>query len=178
MKKHILTTSFGALISLFLIAGTSGVASAHVLKEDNGISAVLHIPPAQQTQLDFSFSSQQSTFSLKNCDCQVIVQANGNTIQTEPLGAGSEDSGASAAASVTFPSIGVYDVIVEGSAKDGAFKSFKLDYVERVATSAVATTSQPVQRNGSTVLLISATSFILLLMGAYAAIRQGGRYRA
>jgi hypothetical protein len=168
------------IMALALPLMSVGVASAHVLKEDNGISAVLHIDPdddpiaAQPTPVGVAFSADGG-FSLQDCNCYVHIVSDGQTIQTDAINPGEPGATLTAVSSVQFPKIGVYDLIVGGSAKDGKFPTFKLDYLERVATSADAPATSS-SSNGSSVLIISAGSIVLLSMIGFTTIRRNGRY--
>lgn len=181
MKKLLQSLIIGLLAAPLVAWAITPLAAAHVLKQDNGISAVLHIPPednpeaAQPTELELAFGDDGGKFSLPNCDCGVVVTRGSQTVQTvalHPVG----QSRLNATATVRFPSIGVYHVLIEGSAKDGAFGAFKLDYLERVPVSAAV----PPTGNtaGANVLIIGAGSLIALGMFAYDAIGRGGRYKA
>jgi hypothetical protein len=163
-----------------LLLATGGIASAHVLKENNGISGVLHIPPednpeaGQPTELDESFGDSNSTFSLGDCNCKVVVTSNGKAIQTTTLAPQLAGATLDTVATVNFPAIGVYDVIISGSAKDGAFHSFSLDYLVRVPT-AVGVTPQT-NGQGLDVAIIGGGSLVVLLMFGVTMIQRGGRY--
>jgi hypothetical protein len=162
-------------------------AAAHVLKQDNGISGVLHIPPeddpsaAQPTELNLSFGDARDAFSLADCNCTVVVKTStgagsiARVVETAPLHPYYSDSTLDSKTSVTFPTIGVYNVIVKGSARDSKFPAFQLDYLVRVATSADGSTA-PANNNGTAVVFISVSSLIILGMIAYTNMRVGGRY--
>ncbi len=175
------------IIASFLIAGASalvsgGTAGAHDLKQDNGISVVLHIPPednpkaGQLTELELSFGDNKDAFTLQDCDCQVMVKHGSRILQTltpEPAQTGATlDS----KVYVQFPNIGVYDIVVAGKARDATFGTFSLDYSVPVATSNSGARVSSGQ--GSEILLISSGSLITLTVLAYGAIKQGGRYRS
>ncbi|HVX23898.1 MAG TPA: hypothetical protein VG992_00950 [Candidatus Saccharimonadales bacterium] len=170
------------LIVAGLMALTPGLAAAHVLKTDNGVSAVLHIPPednpvaGQATELEVSFGDIHDAFSLADCHCSVTVQLAGRTLtKTTPqpaLAGATLDS----VAVVRFPNPAVYNVIVAGSSRDGAFPHFRLVYPVRVI-SKTGTNNQRRSAASEEVLIISAASLIVLGMVAVNAIRTGGRYK-
>lgn len=166
-----------AVIGSLVIAAPP--ASAHVLKEDNGIYGVLHIPPddspsaGQQTDLSMSFGDAQDAFLLQDCDCRVVIKKDGATVQRTGLKPSRPDSTLAGDAFVNFPSVGVYEVLVEGSAKDGAFADFKLDYTVRVA---VAIGQPAAASKGADILIIGAGALAILAMVATMQIRQGRRY--
>ncbi len=171
---------FVACLSLVL-GGTTGLASAHLLEQNNGISAVLHMPPddnpqaGQITKLYLSFGNSANQFRLQNCTCQVSIKNNGRTLLTTTPQPAQNGAPLNSVASITFPAIGVYDVIVIGSAKNGEFQAFQLDYLVRVAT-ATASRSTMTQNSGGTALMISAGSLLILGIFAYIAIQHGSRY--
>ncbi len=173
-----------AVLSL-VVSANLGVAQAHVLKEDNGISAVLHIPPDdnpkanEPTQLYLAFGDASNKFSLQNCDCQVIVKNNGQTVQTEVPQPALAGASLNSKVTITFPSVGVYDVVANGKAKDASFHAFQMNYLVRVATTAtsVDNTSHKAA-SASSVLLISGGSLAVLGLFAYNSIKHGGRYAA
>jgi hypothetical protein len=171
-------------ISAIVLVGTAMIvpAEAHVLKEDNGITNVLHIPPednpiaGQNTELDFSFYDQKDAFSIEDCNCDVLMQSNGKTIQStvvRPYAKGAELTGL---ADVRFPKIGIYNLVIKGSSKTNAFPNFQLIYLERVATSANGQ-SLPKSTNGSEPVLIGVASLVILGMVASSAIANGKRYK-
>jgi hypothetical protein len=170
------------MLPLLLLAAP-GIASAHVLKQDNGISAVLHIPPednpeaGQVTDFDLSFGDASNAFSLPDCRCQVTVKnSNGKTLyQTVPKPAQQGDT-LDSVVHFNFPTIGVYNLTVSGSAIHGNFKTFQLDYLIRVATSVNGPALATGSGQGSEVLIISVGSLAILAMFAYTGMRAGGRY--
>jgi len=155
------------------------IVSAHVLKEDNGTSAVLHIPPddnptaGEQVKLSISFRDKAKTFSLTKCKCEILIQKNGQTEQTakiEPASSGAELVGF---ATATFEKPAAYRVILQGTSMSGAFESFKMSFPIRVSASSTSTSNRP----SSEIIIIAAGSLIILAMFAYTSISYGGRYK-
>jgi hypothetical protein len=168
------------MVSVMLLA-TGGTASAHVLKEDQGVSAVLHIPPddspaaGEPTELDLSFGDDAHTFSLPDCNCQVIItQGTRTVLRTVPKPA-VEGATLDSIITVTFPEIGVYNVGVTGSAKQGTFHSFKLNYVVRVAT--VANGTRTAAGHGGEIAIVGLGSIAILSLLAYTNLHARGRDR-
>ena len=133
MTKRML---FGLIAGVLIALGVPASASAHVLKVDGDIGAVLHINPddnpttGSPTDYILSFDDDTGKFSLPECTCSVAIIENGTTITTKPLvvsgGAVSENR-------YTFAKPGVYTMRFTGSPKTaGAFQSFTLDYEVRV----------------------------------------------
>ncbi len=179
-----LTISLG-LVLLLTTGLSGGVAKAHVLKQNNGISGVLHIPPIDEpnagelTKLDISFGDQTSGFNLQDCDCKVSIARDGKILQTVLPEPALQGATLESVSRVTFPKVGVYDIIATGSDKAGTFPSFKLTYTVRVASGEGAVTTSPVKsmtNSGPTMLIVGVGSFAVLAMLAFVAIGQGGRY--
>jgi hypothetical protein len=105
----------------------------------------------------------------------VVVKASNKTIQNVALKPAATGATLAAVATVQFPTIGVYNVFVQGNAKDGKFNNFSLDYLVRVSTS--AGTPPPSTAAGSDVLTIGAGSLVILVMVAYTSISRGKRYK-
>lgn len=180
MKQYV-TLLVLALVMVITVT-SAGTASAHVLKQNNGISGVLHIPPddnpkaGEVTTLGISFGDKPGAFSLQDCDCSVAIAQNGKTLQTVTPAPALAGATLDSYSKVTFPSIGVYDIVATGSSKSGAFAKFTLDYVVRVATD-VNGGAVPVAKSTSvTPIIIGLGSFGLIAVVAYGAIGQGGRY--
>lgn len=176
-----------ALVLALTTLATSSVAEAHVLKQNNGIAGVLHIPPnddpqaGEVTTIGVSFADKKGAFSLQDCDCKVELEQNDKILQTvtpEPALAGATLDSYS---KITFPRVGDYHIHASGSAKDGAFSSFDLEYEIHVASGlGAATATKPVgskSNSGATMLVVSIGSLFALAMVAFVAIGQGGRYK-
>jgi hypothetical protein len=168
-------------VLLIVVFGTTSLASAHVLKQDNGIDGILHIPPednpeaGQPTEMDEAFSDQQNRFSLPDCDCMMSVMSNGKVLQKVALQPYFSGSTLDSKATVQFPSIGIYNVSVTGSAKDHKFPNFTLDYLVRVAVNANGTGATA--NDGGDVLIIGVGALAILGLFAYTGISAGERYK-
>lgn len=166
------------LVAVFV---TTGLASAHVLKQDNGITGILHIPPednpsaGQPTEMDESFGDQAGRFSLPDCDCMMSIKGGGKVLQTVPLKPYFSGATLDSVATVQFPTVGVYDVVVTGRAKDHKFPDFQLDYLVRVALNANGTPATA--NDGGDVVIISLGSLAILGLFAYTGISAGDRYK-
>ena len=154
------------------------VASAHVLDSNNGVSAILHIKPddnpiaGKSVPINFLFSNDVGGFTLNNYHVQLRLLEN-STIKyqstIEPLFFGSATEGETLA---TFPDVGVYRVEVRGIPIGKEVSPFTLVYTVRVAASATAK-----KGSGSTTLVLSAMSIVILGMVAAKNISSGGKYR-
>ena len=172
--------SMQVLLSVLLIGCFGGTAEAHVLKQDNGIAAVMHIEPDdnplanQPIKIALSFASSQGGFNLAHCRCQAAIIQNTKQLQQVALKPALAGATLEAGATLTFPTAGVYDLNVTGAPTDGSFSSFKLDYLLRVAS---PLSDHSVNSSSSSgVLLIGFGSVIILSMIGYTLIRGGGRY--
>lgn len=131
------------LITGLLLAIPAPIAKAHILKVDNGISAVLHIPPddmpqaGEVTKLDIAYGDIHDSFSLQNCDCQVHVKKNEKVLQSATPRPALPGATLNSEVSVSFPDAGNYEVAVDGSARDGAFPDFELEFPVKVKPAAV-----------------------------------------
>lgn len=170
-KSHLGLAIAVGLFTFLLAPVTTGQVAAHVLKQDHDISGVLHIAPddapvaAEPTVLDVSFGDAKNAFNLTNCDCQVMVKKDTRAVQTVTLRPSLAGSTLNSTATVQFPVIGVYDVIVRGSAKDGSFPAFQLDYPARVATTAGG--SRASSNNVIIVVIIGLGGLAILSLFAY-----------
>jgi hypothetical protein len=122
---------FGIALAAVFVATP---VSAHVLKVDGTIGAVLHIDPNDSPEagtpasIFFDLKDSSGKFSIEKCACAVTITENGKTVFTRNLIS-------LAAVTFTFPEIGLYDVSLSGLPKDGAsFDAFKLSYDIRVET--------------------------------------------
>lgn len=174
------TSRFLSILVSFtlLVAASPGVASAHVLKEDNGISALLHIEPddnpvaGQPTVLKLDFGDRNDAFNLVHCRCQLQLAVNEDqVIKTVTLAPGPNGGTLDTTATVTFPKIDKYDVILKGQATDGSFPDFHLDY--DVAVDTASTVNKGV--SGSDVLLLSGAALIAFVPLIFLGLKYGSR---
>ena len=114
--------------------------SAHVLKSDGTIGAVLHIDPeddpfaGQPTNFFLEFKDLGNTFKLTDCDCVVNIYQSGKQIYATQLTAIDQNNLNSAGFSFTFPQKDVYQLKIFGRPNIyNQFKNFTLVYVIRVA---------------------------------------------
>jgi hypothetical protein len=127
-----------SLAGILLLAAPA--ASAHILKQDNGVYAEMHIEPddhpraGEVTKISFEFGANQGVFQLADCDCRVIVTENGRIAQTVHLQSAGLENKNQAITDITFPRIGSYQLEVTGHSRSGQFKDFVLDYPATVAT--------------------------------------------
>lgn len=183
-QRSILPILVAGLVLVTGLVAQPGSASAHVLRQNNGISGVLHIPPNDDptagvpTKLGVSFANKTRNFSLQDCNCTVALQLDGKTVQTATPTPALAGATLDSFSTVTFPQVGVYTVHVTGSSKTNVFPDFTLDYPVRVATDARGGMANVTKTsNGSmTPIIIGLGSFALIAIVAYAAIGEGGRY--
>lgn len=167
------------LLTLAMVLLPLGTVQAHVLREDHGISGVLHMPPSDEpranepTSLNISFGDKNGTLNLADCNCNLQVSKDGKDLAKVPL---KPQAKLSAAGTYTFPAIGVYDVVVTGTPRNSAFPTFQLTYIVRVASD-VRTTASLERKNSNTVLLIVSFGVLAgIALLANAGMRDGGRY--
>lgn len=127
------------------------VASAHVLKTDSSVGAVLHINPeddpiiGQNASFFFEFKDTQNKFKPEDCECTFSIIQGNKEIHSQPLFQNnSKPSLTNAAAFYTFPEKGVYQIKVIGRpTKTNAFEPFTLTYDIRVARETDSPINQP-----------------------------------
>ncbi len=141
MKPQSWCTQAG--IGLFL--GTLALpVAAHQVKIDADVGATLHIEPndvaqaGTPTQVWFALTQPGGVaISLADCDCSLtVVDADDHPIATPTLTAlSAEGYEAIPAATVTFPTVGSYTLLLAGRPATGAsFNSFDLAFPVTVAT--------------------------------------------
>jgi hypothetical protein len=136
-----------ALCAVILAISVGHSASAHVLKVDGTIGAILHINPDDSpvsgslTSYSVSFKDTQSKLNLTDCGCHAEVIQNGTTLSISTLRV---VDAFDATGVYTFPSPGVYDLLLIGSPNKGSdFQSFKLTYLIRVLPPSGSGSTQP-----------------------------------
>lgn len=134
LKKSIVAT---IALSLFVAFVPSSIASAHVLKLDGTIGAVLHINPddnpvsEQSTNYVLSFEDTSHRFSLSRCLCNVDIVKDTTTLTTQPLVMTSDSISEN---NYVFPDAGVYTLRITGAPKEAnQFQPFSLKYTVRVS---------------------------------------------
>ena len=107
-------------------------ASAHVLKTDGTIGAVLHVDPNDQPSAGsvstffFDLTDTSKRFAVADCLCTFTINAGGKEVFAQPVA--SLDP-----ISYTFADPGVYTVTLAGAPRDGSgFQPFSLPYDIRV----------------------------------------------
>ena len=176
IKSIVLVLIISAITALPMLGHP---VQAHILNQDNGIYAILHIDPDDNPQagtptiLLLTFGANDGTFVLGDCACNVSVQSNNQTIyKTSPVPA-FVGSSYQAISKVTFPSIGIYQLTVNGSSKTHKFPNFSLNYVVRVSTSSQVPTKVA---DISLVVIFSIAGAVIFILVAMVAIINGGRY--
>ena len=144
MKRRFLAPAAAAIM---LLGFAAAPASAHVLKTDGTIGAVLHINPdddpvtGSPTSYVLYFDDTAGRFTLPACDCTVAVQEQGATIHTQAL---TVTNALDSSDTYTFPRPGVYTLSVSGRPKTaGVFAPFTLNYLVRVQAVGGASGTQP-----------------------------------
>ncbi len=178
--KFINLKQLGLVLGLTVLAGLSisTPVSAHVLKSDNGVAAVLHIPPYDapvantSQQLQFQFGTTSGSFQISDYKVAVTILNGDHVVQKTAVvppyfGANAEED-----AKVLFPQPAVYTVNLSGVSQSGA-PNFAMTYEVRVTGAA-----KPQSTNGAQILLIGVACLIILAMVATRQIVTGKRYAA
>ena len=160
-----------AVLCLLIISVSVGSVQAHILRENNGVEAELHIPPndeplAQQaTKLEFSFDSSQGTFNLQHCDCQVVGVKGAQKTKTASLQATPTKATVTAVATINFPEAGDYNIVLTGKATGGSFASFSMTYPAHVAPPLAKPRSA-----GTGIAIIGVTGAFVLVIAGYSVV--------
>lgn len=153
LKFRVLATFL--LVTFYLSLAPSPV-SAHTLKSDGTIGAVIHIDPeddpiiGEPASFFFEFKDTAGKFKPSECICLVTILKDDQELFSEQLESSSQEpSLTSASFSYTFPEKGVYQIKVIGnSVNAGSFDPFKLTYDLRVdRVSGAATEQSFVEKN-------------------------------
>lgn len=184
------------LYAALLIAGPCMIISsytlpayAHVLQSNNGVSAVLHIEPADDpiagvnTTVGLEFNSTDPNFNLKDYTVTADIRGVSVTASKPPVTVTS-DTGETlyGTAQILFPEPGSYTLDVKGvSNKGNETADFKLTFEIRaeqpqIDGSNTASASGGSGGGGFDSLLIGIAALGLLGVLARYQIRQGGRY--
>ena len=148
------------------------VASAHELKFDGNMGAVLHFNPDDNpttgapTDFLIFFNDETGKFKLSGCDCSVTFLKDGRAIDTEQLVLSTDQISDN---HYTFTEPAVYSFHVVGTPKVAdSFQPFTLDYEVRIAGGKII--SQPIPP-----LLWAGFSMLigLILLAAYK-VNKGG----
>lgn len=134
------------LLTIPFIAGAIIAAPAHEVKIAEDVGATMHIEPndiaraGAATEVWFALTQRGGrAIPLTSCDCQLTLYDSQNTvIQTPPLTAVSaEGFNDLPGATVIFPEVGAYDLVLSGSPQGaGEFSPFELSFTVTVASRA------------------------------------------
>jgi hypothetical protein len=126
--------SFAKIIFAGFMLFVAHTTSAHVLKVDGTVGAVLHVDPndspvaGERASIYFDLKDSAGTFSIDQCDCKVTVSKAGEQIFEKKMTS-------MAAVPYTFPDRALYIVSFVGAPKnEGTFAPFTLAYDIRVET--------------------------------------------
>ncbi len=136
------------LVLLLLTGYLSQVvsASAHFVKSDSGIGAVLHVDPGddpvagQQSNIILEFKDTNNEFNLDNCVCKIIVSRGQEEIINQDLGPVAPDQQLSSVTSIVFPAKDIYILKIKGSSENNSYPDFELNYDIRVANDSLQST--------------------------------------
>lgn len=124
---------------LFLTLSVSNV-SAHILKSDGSIGAVVHITPdddpiiGQVAEFYFEFKDKLGKFTPKDCLCRIVIAENGQEIYSQDLVDASNKNQTTLGFTYTFQEKGVYQIKVSGNSVNAvSFSPFNLSYLIRVS---------------------------------------------
>jgi hypothetical protein len=125
---------------------------AHTVKTAGQVAATFHLEPShnpragEPAQVWFALTQAGGTvIPLQQCDCQLQVVQAGQVIAQPPLRAiAAEQYQGIPAASITFPQVGIYQLVLQGTAKGGqTFAPFTLSYEVTVQPGTAPPTATP-----------------------------------
>lgn len=171
MLKRLLS---GISLTLLILIFAPAVASAHVLKVDGSIGAVLHINPddnpttGKPTDYTLSFDDSTNRFDVLKCNCSVQIIEQGKVIATKSLAQTDYEFSENL---YTFPQAAVYTMRFIGTPKKpGAFQPFTLNYEVRVES------GRPLNQPIPILLWVGMGMAIgLILLAAYATNSMPGK---
>ncbi len=130
----------GIGIVLLLYQFTVQSVSAHVLKSDSSVGAIIHLSPeddpgiGEETNFYFEFKDKEGKFKPENCDCKGLIIKDGKEIYSVPLFQSNTSPNLESESFVfTFPEKDMYKVQVRGEPLSvGSFEPFILSWDIRV----------------------------------------------
>ncbi len=164
------------LVCLFTASFISPLqVSAHMLKRDDSIGAVIHVDPdddpiaGQPSSLYFELKDTSGEFSPQSCECVVRIKKAGEVLSTFPLYQSTTTTDLNhAAATYTFPEKGVYTIELSGTPlENGMFSPFTLSYdmrVQRMSTQPVENQAQPLTEEKKLVILLGSIGCCIVLI--------------
>jgi len=169
------------ILCISLVAGLTifvPAVSAHVLKTDGSIGAVMHIDPdddpiaGQPATFFFELKDKQNQFKAADCNCTVTITQNDKQLYSAALfQSGSASDINTPVFSYTFPEKSIYTVILKGvPATAGEFQSFTLTYDVRVdrqvagSSAPAATVNPPAQSHVFHYLLFGGAFLVILFL--------------
>jgi hypothetical protein len=139
---HSTISRFKLLLASTLLASallaSPGHASAHILKQNNGVLSVMHIEPDDKPLADelttilIDFDTTSGAFHIADCDCKIALTEAGKVIPATALVPAFTGTNFEATSKVTFPKPDVYHLVVSGTSKDHLFGNFSVSYDIRV----------------------------------------------
>lgn len=168
---------FLLLLATFLL--TAPPASAHVLKTDGSIGAVIHVDPEDDpiagtpTNFYFEFKDKTGRFTPDNCNCRVSVHTSDKELYSETLTSNRALTLSSTAFSYTFPEKNLYIVKINGTPKTpGIFDEFELAYDIRVARSVTGEQSASSNSTEAQLPIIPIVAGLVLFFGLIFAAKK------
>jgi hypothetical protein len=137
-RKNKFSQRLGQLgLGVSLLLGLAPVSWAHTVKTASDVAATFHLEPShnpkagEPSQVWFALTKVGGeVVPLQNCDCQLVVQQNGQAIAQPTLNAiNAEQYQGIPGSDVVFPTVGIYTLELNGKAKNGSnFQPFKFSY--------------------------------------------------
>lgn len=153
MKKYYILSLLSILLPF--------TALSHEVKQANTLEILLHLEPQDSpiarevSNLYFNVSDLEDKFSFPDCACKVSIASSGNVLLDRELTAADEapDWGVNVSrVEFVFPSLGIYQVSIEGRSRANLYQAFKLVYdvrIERESANQAVDLGQAVVEEGS-----------------------------
>ncbi len=178
MSKKFFLSLLLFLVCFQLLART---ASAHTLKYDGSIGAVLHVDPeddpiiGEPANFFFEFKDKNGNFKPSNCSCLVAITRENQELFSQQLETSSEEPSLNSASfSFTFPEKGVYKLTLTGTPNgDSSFSDFKLIYDIRVARQGTASDGSSFIEQNLHFILLGIILLVLLTIYLSKRLRKG-----
>jgi len=155
-------------------------ASAHFVKSDGGIGAVLHVDPGddpvagKEANIILEFKDISNKFNLNNCSCKIILTTvGGKEILNEDLKPIAKDQELSSVTPVTFPAKDIYKLKITGNSSNSSHPAFELNYDIRVEKEDFEQTSDTRPENWlSKYSIYLSSGLLILILLIFALVKQ------
>lgn len=178
MHTIIRTISIG--IALLSVWGSTGLASAHAIKQNNGYSAFMHIDPDDEPSarapiaMNYLISKQVGSYNQNDYAITVGVVKSGKTLATLKLEPRVFGNAADGVVHYTFPSVADYTIKLHGASLTDASDVFDMNFDVPVESSVVNDMSVA-KKSDPQAIVLSVLGLLVLGVIAHVVISRGKR---